>query len=56
MVLSKIINSKYMRMTKNEQWGYLSPEIEVYKSYVEQGFALSNMENIGNEKEPVEWN
>lgn len=36
--------------------GYLVPEIEVIIVCVEQGFAQSNMENIEDEKDPIEWN
>lgn len=43
-------------MKKSEQRGYLAPEIEVLEMAVEQGFAGSNMENIGKEKDPVGWN
>ncbi len=35
--------------------GYLAPEIEVSEMEVEQGFAVSNMESIGSEKEEQEW-
>ena len=49
-----------MRMTKQEQRGYLAPEIEVNEIDVEQGFALSNpnsepMPEIGGEKEEIGW-
>jgi len=35
--------------------GYESPAVEVLEMSVEQGFAGSNMEQIGEEKAPVEW-
>ena len=35
--------------------GYLAPEIEVNFVVVEQGIAASNMEQIGDEKEEIEW-
>lgn len=38
-----------------QQWGYLAPEIEVNEVMVEQGIAASNMEQIGDEKEEIEW-
>ena len=34
---------------------YLAPEIEVNYVVVEQGIAASNMEQIGDEKEEIEW-
>lgn len=40
--------------TKNKV-GYLAPEIEVDYIVVEQGIAQSNMEQIGNEYEDIEW-
>lgn len=40
--------------TKSEK-GYLAPEIEVNYVVVEQGIAASNMEQIGDEKEEIEW-
>ena len=43
-------------MQKTEQWGYLAPEIEMLETSVEQGFSGSNLENIGEEKDPVGWN
>ena len=43
-------------MKTNQQWSYLAPEIEVNEVSVEKGFAVSNMEQLGEEKNPVEWN
>ena len=42
-------------MKTSEQRGYLAPKIEVNEIYVEQGFAVSNMESIGPEKKEQEW-
>ena len=42
-------------MNKNKQMDYLIPTIEVQVIEVEQGFSLSNMEQIGGEKEEIEW-
>ena len=42
-------------MQANAQAGYLAPEIEVNYVVVEQGIAASNMEQIGDEKEEIEW-
>ena len=42
-------------MQKKRIVGYLAPEIEVNFVVVEQGIATSNMEQIGQEKDPVEW-
>ena len=42
-----------MRMEKS--MGYLPPEIEVQRVFVEQGFSLSNMEQIDRENEEIEW-
>lgn len=42
-------------MKNSEQRTYLIPEIEVNEIYVEQGFAVSNMESIGSEKKEQEW-
>ncbi len=49
-------NSKHntLMQTKNKV-GYLAPEIEVDYIVVEQGIAQSNMEQIGNEYEDIEW-
>ena len=44
-----------MRMKNNKQWGYLAPELEVVYVEVEQGYAGSNMEQVGGEKEEIEW-
>lgn len=49
-----------MRMTTQEQRGYLAPEIEVNEVYIEQGFTLSNpnsepMPEISGEKEEIGW-
>ena len=46
----------YYTMQKTFQEGYLAPELEVLEAVVEQGFGGSNMENIGDEKDPVGWN
>ena len=35
--------------------GYLAPEIEVNCVVVEQGIALSNMEQVGKENPEIEW-
>ena len=43
-------------MSKFNQRVYLVPEIEVSEMCVEQGFIGSNMEQLGEEKEPVGWN
>lgn len=42
-------------MQKTFQEDYLAPELEVLEAVVEQGFGDSNMENIGEEKDPVGW-
>lgn len=42
-------------MTKFTKNDYLAPELEVLEAIVEQGFGGSNMENIGEEKDPVGW-
>lgn len=57
MVLSEIINSKtyFVLMETRATAGYLAPEIEVNYVEVEQGIAASNMEQIGDEKEEIEW-
>ena len=49
-----------MRMKTNQQWNYLTPEIEVNEIQIEQGFALSNpnsepMPEIGGENEEIGW-
>ena len=41
-------------MSKSKQTTYISPEIEVIELSVECGFATSNMENIGDEKDEIE--
>ena len=38
-----------------EQRVYLTPKIEVHEIKVEQGFTLSNMENVGNSKPEQSW-
>lgn len=43
-------------MKQTEQNEYLSPEIEVLEMSVEQGFSGSNLENIEEEKDPIDWN
>ena len=43
-------------MQKIFQEGYLTPELEVIEVAVEQGFGASNMESLGEEKDPVGWN
>ena len=43
-------------MQKTNQEGYLTPEVEVIEVAVEQGFGASNMESLGEEKDPVGWN
>ena len=43
-------------MQKTFQEGYLAPEVEVLETVVEQGFGASNMESLGEEKDPVGWN
>lgn len=42
-------------MKKTNQEGYLTPEVEVLETVVEQGFSASNMESIGQEKDPIGW-
>ena len=42
-------------MKNSEQRTYLIPEIEVNKVMVEQGLAVSNLENIQPEKPEQEW-
>lgn len=42
-------------MQKNYQEVYLAPEVEVLETVVEQGFSASNMESIGQEKDPIGW-
>ena len=42
-------------MKTQEQMGYLAPEIEVNEVVVEQGIALSNMEQIGGENPEIDW-
>ena len=42
-------------MKTKQQTGYLAPEIEVNCVVVEQGIALSNMEQIGKENPEIEW-
>ena len=42
-------------MLKTNQEGYLTPEVEVLEVAVEQGFSASNMESIGQEKDPIGW-
>ena len=42
-------------MLMEKSMGYLPPEIEMQSVFVEQGFALSNMEQIGGENEEIEW-
>lgn len=44
-----------MLMKTKEQVGYLAPEIEVNFVVVEQGIAISNMEQIGNENPEMGW-
>ena len=41
-------------MSKSKQATYISPEVEVIELSVECGFATSNMENIGGEKDEIE--
>lgn len=41
-------------MSQNKQTDYLAPEVEVIEFSVECGFATSNMENIGGEKDEIE--
>ena len=53
--LQQIINSNYIVMQTKTVVGYLAPEIEVNYVVVEQGIAASNMEQIGDEKEEIEW-
>ena len=38
-----------------EQMVYLSPKIGVNEIEVEQGFTLSNMENVGDSKPEQSW-
>ena len=38
-----------------EKQNYISPKIEVIEVQIEQGFAASNMENIGKEFPEVDW-
>lgn len=38
-----------MRMKRNEQRGYLAPEIEVFEMSVEQGFAGSQLGGIDSD-------
>lgn len=42
-------------MHKNEQEVYLAPEIEMNVIATENGIAISNMEQIGDEYEVIEW-
>ena len=49
-----------MLMQTNQQWDYLSPEIEVNEIEVEQGFTISNpnsesMPEISGEKDEIGW-
>ena len=41
-------------MTQTEQQHYLAPEFEVLDVEIEQGFALSNLENP-EEKPEMDW-
>ena len=43
-----------MLMTRTEQLQYLAPELEVLDVKIEQGFALSNLENP-EEKPEMDW-
>ena len=42
-------------MHKNKQKIYLAPEIEMNVIAMESGIAISNMEQIGDEYEAIEW-
>lgn len=41
-------------MNRDEQRGYLSPEIEVLEMSVEQGFA-SSIEDVGERRPDQDW-
>lgn len=34
---------------------YVAPQFQVVFAEVEEGFALSNLENIGGENEDIDW-
>ena len=34
---------------------YVAPQLQVVFAEVEEGFALSNLENIGGENEDIDW-
>lgn len=42
-----------MTITKTKN-GYVAPDVELIEAIVEQGFALSNLENP-EEKDPMDW-
>lgn len=51
----RIINSNYTIMTTHLLENYLAPVVEVMEFNVEEGFLLSNLENIGGEKDEQDW-
>lgn len=42
-------------MTTHLLENYLAPVVEVMEFNVEEGFLLSNLENIGGEKDEQDW-
>ena len=50
-----IINSNYTIMTTHFLENYLAPVVEVMEFNVEEGFLLSNLENIGDERDEQDW-
>ena len=50
-----IVKSNCTIMTTHFLENYLAPVVEVMEFNVEEGFLLSNLENIGGEREEQDW-
>ena len=42
-------------MSKNYKANYLAPEVEVMEMVVEQGFSVSDLESLDDEKDEIKW-
>ena len=50
-----IINNEHTMIKNSNIQDYVAPQLQVVFAEVEEGFALSNLENIGGENEDIDW-
>lgn len=55
LVFLHIINNEHTMIKNSNIQDYVAPQLQVVFAEVEEGFALSNLENIGGENEDIDW-